>query len=234
MIAAALHPAARGRATRLRLASSALLSLAPLLAFSFAPAASARPREMPPLPAERETAREQQVAVLAGGCFWGIEAVFEHVRGVRSVHAGYAGGTAKDAHYRAVSSQRTDHAEAVRIAYDPSEVRYAKLLEIVFAVAHDPTQLNRQTPDVGRSYRSAIFPQNAQQRQIALDYISALDMARTFGKPVVTSVEDGVFYPAEAYHQDFLRKNPHNAYIVRWDMPKLTELKKAYPALYRD
>ena len=210
------------------------LSLALIVSLALPGAAHAAQRAMPPLPAQRENGSGPQLAVFAGGCFWGIEAVFEHVRGVRSVHAGYAGGTAKDANYRAVSSQHTGHAEAVRIAYDPDEISYARLLEIFFAVAHDPTQLNRQTPDVGRSYRSAIFPQNAQQRQIALDYISALDMARTFGKPVATSVENGVFYPAEAYHQDFLRKNPRNAYIVRWDMPKLTELKKAYPALYRD
>ena len=174
-----------------------------------------------------------QTAVLAGGCFWGVEAVFEHVKGVREVVSGYAGGKAADAKYGLVSGERTDHTEAVRIRFDPRQISYADLLKIYFTVAHDPTQLNRQYPDVGRSYRSAIFPQDARQQALAAEAIRRLNASKAFGKPVVTRIERGPFYAAEAYHQDFARKNPRHPYIVAHDAPKVAKLRKAYPSLWR-
>jgi peptide-methionine (S)-S-oxide reductase len=173
-----------------------------------------------------------QTAVFAGGCFWGMEGVFEHVKGVRSVVSGYAGGKAGDATYERVSSEGTGHAEAIKIAYDPRQVSYGQLLRVFFA-EHDPTSLNRQGPDQGTSYRSAIFPQNAAQRHAASAYIAQLNGAHAFPRPIVTRIESGGFYPAEAYHQGFLRKNPHHPYIMMWDMPKLAELKKQFPELWR-
>jgi len=172
-------------------------------------------------------------AVLAGGCFWGMEGVFEHVKGVRNVVSGYAGGSAADANYDAVSSERTSHAEAVRITYDPSQVSYGQLLAIYARVAHDPTQLNRQGPDTGTSYRSAIFPQNAAQRRAAEAFLSNLRASGTFKKPIVTKIESGSFYPAEASHQDFMRRNPTYPYIVVNDKPKVALLKRTYPQLWK-
>jgi peptide-methionine (S)-S-oxide reductase len=169
-------------------------------------------------------------AVLAGGCFWGMEAVFEHVKGVRNVVSGYAGGAARDATYDRVSSERTGHAEAVRIEYDPRQVSYGQLLKIYFTVAHDPTQLNRQGPDRGPSYRSAIFPQNAAQRDLAARFITQL---RAAGRPVATKVESGSFFRAEAYHQDFARKHPLHPYIMINDEPKVARLKRAYPQYWK-
>ena len=170
-----------------------------------------------------------ETAVLAGGCFWGVEGVFEHVKGVTSVVSGYAGGAAADATYDKVSSERTGHAEAVRISFDPKKISYSDLLRIYFTVAHDPGQLNRQGPDVGPSYRSAIFPQNAAQRSAALQAIGALKTKRK----VVTKLESGAFYPAEAHHQDFMKKNPRHPYILAHDVPKVAALKRAFPAFYR-
>ncbi len=170
-----------------------------------------------------------ETAVLAGGCFWGVEAVFEHVKGVRSVVSGYAGGAAADAKYEKVSSERTGHAEAVRISYDPSQISYEQLLRIYFTVAHDPTQLNRQGPDVGPSYRSAIFPQNEAQRRSAAAAIAGLKTQRK----VVTRLESGAFFPAESYHQDFMRKNPRHPYILAHDVPKVAALKRRFPQLFR-
>lgn len=167
-----------------------------------------------------------QTAVLAGGCFWGMEEVFEHVKGVRDVVSGFAGGSASDANYDAVSSERTGHAEAVKITFDPSVISYFDLLKIYFTVAHDPSQVNRQYPDVGPSYRSAIFPQNAQQKAIATATIAQL---RAHGKKIATRIEGGGFYPAEAYHQDFARKHPDYPYIVVNDEPKVRKLKATYP-----
>jgi peptide-methionine (S)-S-oxide reductase len=155
------------------------------------------------------------------------------VKGVRNVVSGYAGGSAADADYRKVSSETTGHAEAVRISYDPSQVSYGELLRVYFSVAHDPTQLNRQGPDVGPSYRSAIFPQNAAQKQVAQSYLAELGSARVYGKPIVTRLESGSFYPAEAYHQDFMRRNPRHPYILAHDVPKVAALKKLFPALYK-
>jgi peptide-methionine (S)-S-oxide reductase len=174
-----------------------------------------------------------QTAVFAGGCFWGVEAVFEQVRGVRSVTSGYAGGRAADANYDAVSSEATGHAEAVRVVYDPRQVSYGTLLRVFFSIAHDPTQLNRQGPDTGPSYRSAIFPQTPAQARAARAYIAQLGGARAFGQPIVTRVEQGQFFPAEAYHQDFFRRNPAHPYIVRWDKPKVAAFRAGFPQLAR-
>jgi peptide-methionine (S)-S-oxide reductase len=173
-----------------------------------------------------------ETAVLAGGCFWGMEAVFEHVKGVRDVVSGYAGGTAATANYGDVSSERTGHAEAVRISFDPSKVRYTDLLKIYFTVAHDPTQLNRQSPDTGPSYRSAIFPQTAAQRKIAATAIANLNRSHAFRKPVVTKIESGGFYPAEAEHQNFYDRHPYHPYIVVNDKPKVAKLKRTYPQFW--
>lgn len=172
-----------------------------------------------------------QTAVLAGGCFWGMEAVFEQVKGVTSVVSGYAGGSKATASYGDVSGEKTGHAEAVRITYDPARVSYGTLLRVYFSVAHDPTQLNRQGPDRGPSYRSAIFPQTAAQQKVAAAYIAQLTRARAFKAPIVTRIEHGDFYPAEAYHQDFYRKNPTHPYIVRWDKPKVAAFRAAFPKL---
>jgi peptide-methionine (S)-S-oxide reductase len=172
-----------------------------------------------------------ETAILAGGCFWGMEAVFEHVKGVASVVSGYAGGAKADAHYSRVSSEQTGHAEAVKISYDPRVLGFSDLLRIYFSVAHDPSQLNRQGPDVGPSYRSAIFPQSAAQRSAAQAFIAKLRAAR---RPIVTRIEGGTFYPAEAYHQDFMRKNPRHPYILAHDVPKVAALKRMFPASYRD
>ena len=174
-----------------------------------------------------------QTAVLAGGCFWGMEAVFEHVKGVRTVTAGYAGGTADTATYDQVSSETTRHAEAVKIVYDPNQVSYATLLRVYFSVAHDPTTLNRQGPDSGTSYRSAIFPQTPVQRAVAAAYIAQLGQAHVFPAPIVTKLESGGFFPAESYHQHFFDRNPSHPYIVHWDKPKLAAFKAGFPTLAR-
>lgn len=175
----------------------------------------------------------QAVAVFAGGCFWGMEAVFGQVKGVRQVVSGYAGGTRDTATYAAVSTERTRHAEAIRIVYDPQQVSYGTLLRVLFSVAHDPTQLDRQGPDTGPSYRSAIFPQDARQKLVAERYIAQLGKTGAWQKPIVTRIEGGAFYPAETYHQDFFRKNPSHPYIVRWDKPKVAAFRAAFPALAR-
>ena len=172
-------------------------------------------------------------AVLAGGCFWGVEAVFEHVNGVRDVVSGYAGGKASEANYATVSSERTRHAEAVRITYDPAKISFGQLLKIYTTVAHDPTQVNRQGPDVGPSYRSAIFPQTAAQRQLATAYLARLGASKAFPRPIATRIESGTFYLAEASHQNFMRRNPNHPYIVAHDRPKVAKLKRTYPQLWK-
>jgi peptide-methionine (S)-S-oxide reductase len=174
-----------------------------------------------------------ETAVLAGGCFWGMESVFEHVKGVTAVVSGYAGGSAKDADYNAVSSENTGHAEAVKITYDPAQVSYAQLLQIYFTVAHDPTQVNRQSPDVGPSYRSAIFPQSPEQARFAKAFIARLAASHIYNAPIATRMESGGFFPAESYHQDFARKHPYYPYIVVNDRPKVAALHKRFPALYK-
>lgn len=216
---------------RIPIAIAGLLSLG-LLATSFAGAAETAVR-IPAATHDVAPAPGHQVAVLAGGCFWGMEAVFEGVKGVKSVTAGYAGGTRATATYAHVSAERTRHAEAIRIVYDPRQVSYATLLRIYFSVAHDPTQLNRQGPDAGPSYRSAIFPQNPGQARVARLYIAQLARSRAYARPVVTTVETGAFYPAEAEHQDFARRNPSHPYIVRWDKPKVAAFRAAFPTLAR-
>jgi peptide-methionine (S)-S-oxide reductase len=175
----------------------------------------------------------EQTAVLAGGCFWGIEAVFEHVKGVIDVDSGYSGGSQKSARYDVVSLGRTDHAESVSIKYDPSQISYGKLLKIFFSVAHDPTQLNRQGPDSGRQYRSAIFCADEEQKRIATAYIDQLQKAKVFGRPIVTEIAASSFYQAEAYHQDYATHHPNDPYIVMHDLPKVANLRKAFPELYR-
>ena len=174
-----------------------------------------------------------ETAVLAGGCFWGMESVFEHVKGVKDVVSGYAGGGAADANYDAVSSEGTRHAEAVKITYDPSQVTYAQLLQIYFTVAHDPTQVNRQGPDVGTSYRSAIFPQSSEQARFAKAFIARLNSAHIYKAPIATRIERGGFFPAESYHQDFARRHPYYPYIVVNDRPKVVALHRKFPAFYK-
>lgn len=174
-----------------------------------------------------------QTAVLAGGCFWGVEGVFEHVKGVTRVVSGYSGGSADTASYRQVGSGRTGHAEAVRITYDPARISYGQLLKVFFSVAHDPTQLNRQGPDTGSQYRSAIFYADAEQKRVAEAYIDQLQKTRVFARPIVTQVASlKGFYDAEAYHQDYLVHHPTQPYIVINDLPKIGNLKQQFPSLY--
>jgi len=179
-------------------------------------------------------AASQATAVFAGGCFWGVDAVFKHTKGVTNVVSGYAGGSAAAAHYFEVGTGMTGHAESVEITYDPTKVSYAELLKVFFQVAHDPTQLNRQGPDVGTQYRSAIFYANDAQKEIAQRYIEQLNQANAFAKPIVTQVAPlEKFYPAEDYHQNYLALHPNQPYIVYNDLPKLSALKKEFPALYK-
>ncbi len=182
----------------------------------------------PASPAERGT----QVTVLAGGCFWGMEGLFEHVKGVTGVVSGFAGGAHSTATYDQVSTERTGHAEAIRVTYDPARISYGQLLQIYFYAAHDPTQIDGQYPDEGPSYRSAVFPQSPGQRVVAAAYIAALNKARAFGKPLATRIENGAFYPAERYHQDFMRNNPNHPYIQAWDVPRLQRFKARFPGFY--
>jgi len=185
------------------------------------------------LAAPAASAPHIETAVLAGGCFWGMELVFEHLKGVQNVVSGYAGGTAGDANYDRVSSEGTGHAEAVRITYDPAQISYAQLLKVYFSVAHDPTEVDRQGPDVGHSYRSAVFPQSAHQARFAKAFIARLNAAHVYKSPIATKVESGGFYPAEAYHQGFARKHPSYPYIVVNDRPKVAALRQKFPALYK-
>jgi peptide-methionine (S)-S-oxide reductase len=176
----------------------------------------------------------QQTALLAGGCFWGVQGVFQHVRGVSRAQSGYAGGEAEDATYEKVSLGSTSHAEVVQVTFDPAVISYARILQIYFSVAHDPTQLDRQGPDVGTQYRSAIFPVGGDQARIAREYIAQLNRARAFDTAVVTKIESGrPFYPAEIYHQDFMERNPRDPYIVAHDLPKLAALENLFPDDYR-
>ena len=216
--------------------SSALL-LATALAFSPLAALAESAVTIPP-PAAEASAQSAglETAVLAGGCFWGIQAVYQHVKGVKNAVSGYAGGAQKDAVYDTVSSGRTSHAESVRVTFDPREISYGKILQIYFAVAHDPTQLNRQGPDTGPQYRSEIFPQNEAQAKIAQDYIAQLDKTGVFKRPIVTKTQTMKvpFYAAEGYHQDYATKHPYQPYIVINDAPKVENLKKTFPDVWRD
>jgi peptide-methionine (S)-S-oxide reductase len=187
----------------------------------------------PPSIDNPKSAGAAQTAVLSGGCFWGVQGVFEHVRGVKNVIAGYAGGERATAQYESVSSGTTGHAESVSISFDPSMISYGQILQIAFSVVHDPTQLNRQGPDVGTQYRSAIFYADDTQKRIAEAYISQLDQSHAFARPIVTHVERlRGFYPAEAYHQDYLIHNPTQPYIAIYDLPKIENFRRTFPELY--
>jgi peptide-methionine (S)-S-oxide reductase len=176
-----------------------------------------------------------ETAVLAGGCFWGVQGVFQHVDGVTSAISGYTGGKADTAQYETVGSGVTGHAESVRVTFDPRRISYGRILQIYFSVAHDPTELNRQGPDAGTQYRSTIFPMTAEQQGVAKAYIAQLNAAHVFHDPVVTTIEmNRTFYPAEAYHQDYLTRHPDNPYIAYNDLPKIRELQKLFPDRYRD
>ena len=182
--------------------------------------------------ANAQAQARSETAVLAGGCFWGVEGVYKHVKGVRNVVSGYAGGNQSGLTRSQASNGGI--AEAVRITFDPAQISYDQLLRIFFEVAHDPTQVNRQGPDIGPRYRSAIFPQNAQQRAITLRYVAALRSSRQFGRPIATKIETGGFETADADQQDYVRKHPREPYVIINDLPKLEELKRRYPQLWRD
>ena len=184
---------------------------------------------------DEQGGKSQETAILAGGCFWGVQGVFQHVQGVSNAVSGYAGGKADTASYETVSTGRTGHAEAVKVTYDPSQVTYGQILQIYFSVAHDPTELNRQGPDSGTQYRSAIFPTTAEQQKIAAAYIAQLDKTGVYHGQIETKIEGGAkFFPAEAYHQDFLVQNPTYPYIVINDQPKIDNLKQVFPQQYRN
>ena len=191
--------------------------------------------QVPPYAGESaQSSSGTRTAVLAGGCFWGVDAVFKHVKGVKKVVSGYSGGSAATAEYETVSSGTTGHAESVKITYDPSQVRFSELLRIFFSVATDPTQLNRQGPDEGTQYRSVIFYTDEQQKQVAQDYIAQLTRAHAFSNPIVTQVVPfKAFYPAEEYHQNYLERHPNNLYIVYNDLPKLQRLRKEFADMYK-
>jgi peptide-methionine (S)-S-oxide reductase len=205
------------------------------LAMARCSAAAESARALPPPAADAAPSQASSaVVVLAGGCFWGVQGVFQHTKGVTSAISGYAGGDKKAAHYELVSTGNTGHAESVQITYDPRQISYGRLLQIFFSVVHDPTELNRQGPDTGTQYRSAIFPANDEQAQIAKAYIAQLDQAHAFKKAIVTKIEaDRAFYPAEDYHQDYLTHNPTNPYIAINDLPKIEDLKRFLPDVYR-
>ncbi len=203
------------------------------LACSAATASPAVAIPDPVVDAPLAATKGKQTVVLAGGCFWGVEAVFEHVKGVSSVTSGYSGGTAKTANYDLVSAGKSDHAEAVRITYDPSVISFGQILKVFFAVAHNPTELNRQGPDTGTQYRSAIFYANAEQQRIARAYVEQLNKAQAFERPIVTQIVAlNAYFEAEAYHQDYAVQHPDQPYIVHHDLPKVENLRNLFPALY--
>jgi peptide-methionine (S)-S-oxide reductase len=198
------------------------------------PAASQEGIALPPPAVDVAAGKSSAVTVFAGGCFWGVQGVFQHVKGVRNAVSGYAGGAHATATYEQTNNGTTGHAESVHITFDPGQVSYAQLLHVFFSVAHDPTQLNRQGPDIGSQYRSTIFPADAEQAAVAKAYIAQLDRTRAFRKSIVTTIEmNRKFYPAEKYHQDFLVRNPTYPYIVHNDLPKIENLKRLFPDLYR-
>ena len=218
--------------------SSRISAVFLMLAFGGAIACSAGEKAVAPVPnpvvdAPVAASKGQQSVVIAGGCFWGIQAVFQHVKGVINATSGYAGGAANTAQYEVVSTGDTGHAESVKITYDPSQITYGQLLRVFFSVAHDPTQLNRQGPDTGSQYRSVIFYNSDEQERIARAYIAQLDKAGVFARPIVTQVAAlKAFYPAEAYHQDYAVHHPHDLYIVYNDAPKVAHLRQQFPELY--
>ncbi|ESW73198.1 peptide-methionine (S)-S-oxide reductase MsrA [Mesorhizobium sp. M0761] len=227
---------ARTRTPIFKSALAALIVAAAAAAFWQSPARSAEDAVVIPPPAvDEKAASGSEKAIFAGGCFWGVQGVFQHVKGVTKAVSGYTGGAKDDAVYETVGSGRTGHAESVEITYDPSKVTYGQLLQVYFSVAHNPTQLNFQGPDSGTQYRSTIFAENDAQQKIAQSYIAQLDQAKVFAKPIVTTLETGkTFYPAEEYHQDFLTLNPTYPYIVYNDLPKVANLKSLFPGLYSE
>jgi peptide-methionine (S)-S-oxide reductase len=219
--------------TRTALAAAAILVAGWAWVGSTAAAESAVTLPAPALDTPVQSARE--TAVFAGGCFWGVQAVFQHTKGVLNAVSGYAGGDKATANYDTVSSGRTGHAEAVQVSYDPKQISYGKLLQIYFSVAHDPTQVNRQYPDSGTQYRSAVFYQTAQQQQVARQYIAQLDAAKVFPGKIATQVAPlTAFYTAEAYHQDYATHNPTSPYIAKFDLPKIENLKRLFATDYRE
>ena len=212
-----------------------VLPLTVAVAFVASGLAADEPVKVPaPTVDETSASASTETAVLAGGCFWGVQGVFQHVEGVTKVVSGYAGGEQATADYELVSSGTTGHAELVSITFDPRKISYGHLLQIYFSVAHDPTQLNRQGPDHGTQYRSAIFPVSDEQERVAKAYIVELDQAKTFASPIVTQIDPGrAFYPAEEYHQDFLTRHPTHPYIVVNDLPKVEALQQLFPDQYR-
>jgi peptide-methionine (S)-S-oxide reductase len=219
--------------------SKPILSLAASLAFALLVTRvvpGAEKARAIPAPEVDEPAgdRTSETAILAGGCFWGVQGVYQHVKGVARAVSGYAGGDKNTAEYERVSTGMTGHAESVQVTFDPRQITYGRILQIYFSVAHDPTELNRQGPDEGPQYRSAIFPTSEGQANVARAYISQLDQTHVFKRPIVTKIEvNRAFYPAEAYHQDFLIRNPTYPYIVYNDLPKIENLKRLFPDLYR-
>src|SRR5215475_2252793 len=209
--------------------SAALVLSAPRLS-----AETVRAIPAPLLDATRSSDLSRDTVVLAGGCFWGVQGVFQHVKGVTYAVSGYAGGEEKTAHYNIVGRGMTGHAESVEVTFDPRQISYGRILQIYFSVAHDPTQLNRQGPDIGTQYRSAVFPKDSDQAKVARAYIGQLNQARVFPAAIATKIEsDRKFYAAEDYHQDFMVKNPTHPYIEFHDLPKIEELKRIFPDLYR-
>jgi peptide-methionine (S)-S-oxide reductase len=216
------------------IALGAAVMLAAYSAFSFTPSAAEEARMIPAPAVDERAASDKETAIFAGGCFWGVQGVFQHVNGVISAKSGYAGGNKNTAQYEMVSNGDTGHAESVQVVFDPKQVSYGRLLQIYFSVAHDPTELNRQGPDTGTQYRSALFPANDEQAKVAKAYISQLNHAGVFDAAIVTRIEPGTsFYAAENYHQDFLTNNPTYPYIVVNDLPKIENLKKMFPKDYR-
>lgn len=220
----------------LRKSLPALLALPALYLLAHASLASEAVTAVPPPTADMSAAKSGlQTAVLAGGCFWGMQGMFEHVKGVKQVVAGYAGGQAGTAHYETVSGGDTGHAESVEITYDPAVISYGRLLQLYFSVAHDPTQVDSQGPDSGTQYRSAIFYADAAQQRVGEAYIAEIDRAHVFARPIATHLEPlRGFYPAEGYHQDYLIHHPSNPYIVFNDLPKISNLQHAFPDSFRD
>jgi peptide-methionine (S)-S-oxide reductase len=217
------------------LSALASLMIVAGVAYWTSPSSAQIARGLPPPAVDETTGASREVTVLAGGCFWGVQGVFQHVYGVISAVSGYAGGSRDTAQYETTSSGTTGHGESVQITFDPHRITYGRILQIYFSVVHDPTELNRQGPDVGTQYRSAVFPQNPEQRRIAAAYIAQLNAAKLFPTPIVTTIEPGKeFYPAEAYHQDYLTFHPYQPYIAIHDLPKIQALKELFPDSYRE
>jgi peptide-methionine (S)-S-oxide reductase len=225
-------PRQRNRITHL--SAAAALMIVAGVAYWTSPSSAETARRLPPAALDEKPEASREVTVLAGGCFWGVQGVFQHVDGVISAVSGYAGGSRDTAQYETTSSGTTRHAESVQITFDPHRVTYGRILQIYFSVAHDPTELNRQGPDVGPQYRSTIFAADDEQAGLARAYIEQLDSGKSFGRKIATTIERGrAFYPAEDYHQDYLTLHPRQPYIAIHDLPKIENLKRLFPQRYR-